>query len=132
MVDIPGTAVAAYMSEKRKLHYAFVYDEADRVLYVYDLAASATAQFYEATRSLRSLLTSQLENEKCAGWTATLTDYVQEVRRRAICIGYTFSVDEEQAFERMLAIGEGVDSGRIAREEGLVEIREPLGLRLYQ
>ena len=121
--------VTLYRSEKAKLHYAFVYDEADQVLYLYDLSASPPVQFEETTRSLRSLLTSQLENEKCVSWTATLTDYVQEVRRRAACIGYTFSIDEEQAFERMFAIGEKVDSGRISHEDGLVEIREPLGLR---
>jgi len=132
LVDIFVVPVAAYESEKAKLHYAFVYDEADQLLYLYDLSASPPAQFEETTRSLSSLLTSQLENEKCSSWTATLTDYVQEVRRRAACIGYTFSVDEEQAFERMLAIGAGVDSGRVPREDGLVEIREPLGLRLYQ
>jgi hypothetical protein len=57
---------------------------------------------------------------------------VQEVRRRATCLGYTLGVDEENAFERMFAIGEEVDSGRIPREEGQAEIREPLYLRPHQ
>jgi hypothetical protein len=114
------------------LHYAFVYDEADRILYLYDLAAPAPQQFDDATRPLDYLLTSQLENVKCENWAATLTDYVQEIRRRATCLGYTLGVDEEQAFERMFAIGEGVDSGRIPREEGLAEIREVLYARLTQ
>jgi hypothetical protein len=36
----------------------------------------------------------------------------------------TLSADEEQAFESMFAIGDGVDSGRIPREKGLYEIRK--------
>jgi hypothetical protein len=132
LADIPGTVVMAYLSEKTKLHYAFVYNEADQVLYLYDLAVSVPVQFEETTRSLRSLLTSQLENEKCASWTATLTDYAQETRQRAACIGHTFSVDEEQTFERMFAIGEGVDSGKIQREDGLAQIRQVLYARPTQ
>jgi hypothetical protein len=132
LADIPGTALAAYISEKRKLHYAFVYDEADQVIYLYDFADSLPVQFEEVTRHIRSLLTSQLENEKCASWTAILTAYVQETRQRAACIGYTLCVDEEQAFERLLTIGEGVDSGRIPREDGLAEIREVLYARPTQ
>jgi hypothetical protein len=123
LYDIPGTALTAYLSEKRKLHYAFVYDEEDRVLYVYDLAASASAQFNEATRFLDGLLYSQVEAGNCDTWTACITDYVQEVRRRAACLGYTLGNDEEEVFERMFAIGEGVDSGRIPREDGVAEIR---------
>jgi len=57
---------------------------------------------------------------------------VQEVRRRATRLGYTLGVDEENAFERMFAIGEEVDSGRIPQEEGQAEIREPLYLRPHQ
>jgi hypothetical protein len=132
LADIPGTVVMAYVSEKTKLHFAFVYDEAGQVLYLYDLADSQPVQFEEVTRHIRSLLTSQLENEKCASWTAILTAYVQETRQRAACIGYTLCVDEEQAFERLLTIGEGVDSGRIPREDGLAEIREVLYARPTQ
>ena len=57
-------------------------------------------------------------------WTVCITDYVQEVRRRAACIGYALGNDEEQVFERMFAVGEGVDSGRISCEDGLAEMRK--------
>lgn len=124
--DIIATPVMAYKSEKAKLHYAFVYDEADRVLYVYDLATAPSVQFEEATKLLDSSLRFQLEEGKCDKWTVCITDYVQEVRRRAACLGYTLSALQEQAFERMFTIGEGVDSGRIPREDGLAEIKEVL------
>ena len=128
LADIPGMALALYMSEK--LHYAFVYDEADRLLYVYDLTASPPVQFSEATRLLDSMLRFQLESGQCDNWTACITDFEQEVRRRAACLGYTLGADQEQAFERMFVIGEKVDSSRISREDGLAEIREPLYLRV--
>jgi len=130
LVDILVWPVTMYRSEKAKLHYAFVYDEADRVLYVYDLTASPPMQFSEATGALVWLLSLRLEDGKCDSWTACLTDYVQEARRRATCLGYTLGADEEQAFERMFAIGEEVDSGSISREDGLAEIKEVLDLRL--
>jgi hypothetical protein len=40
--------------------------------------------------------------------------------------------DQEEAFERMFAIGEEVDSGRIPREDGMTEIREVLYARSTQ
>jgi hypothetical protein len=126
LVDMFVWPFTLYKSEKAKLHYAFVYDEADQLLYVYDLAASPPVQYDEATRFLRGLLDSQLEAENCDTWTACVTDYVQEVRRRAGCLGYTLGNDEEQVFERMFAIGDGVDSGRIPREDGLAEMRKAL------
>ena len=132
LVDIFVVPVAAYESEKAKLHYAFVYDEAGEVLYLYDLAASPTVQFDEAMRPLVLLLPWQLKGGECESWTACLTDYAQEARRRATCLGYTLCADEEQAFERMFAVGEGVDSGRISREDGLDEIREVLYARPTQ
>lgn len=132
LIDIFVWPVTLHKSEKAKLHYAFVYDEQDRVLYGYDLAASGPVQFSEATRPLGFSVGLQLEYGKCESWTACLSDYVQEARRRATFIGYTIGADEEETFERMLAIAEGVDSGRISREEGLAEIREPLYLRLHQ
>jgi hypothetical protein len=125
-VDIPSVPVVAYKSEKAKLHYAFVYDEEDRVLYLCDLAAPTSKQFEEATRFLDGLFYSQLEAQNCDTWTECVTDYVQEVRRRAACLGYTLRADQEKAFERMFTIGEGVDSGRIPREDGLAEIKEAL------
>jgi len=132
LVDIIFVPVMAYRSEKAKLHYAFVYDEAGEVLYLYDLAASPTVQFDEAMRPLVLLLPWQLKGGECESWTACLTDYAQEARRRATCLGYTLCADEEQAFERMFAVGEGVDSGRISREDGLDEIREVLYARPTQ
>jgi hypothetical protein len=132
LADIPGTVVMAYVSEKTKLHYAFVYDEGDQVLYLYDLADSLPVQFEEVTRHIRSLLSSQLEDGKSESWTACLTAYVQETRQRAACMGYTLGADEEHAFDRMFAIAEEVDSGRIPREEGLAEIREVLYARPTQ
>jgi len=131
-VDIFVWPFTLYKSEKAKLHCAFVYDEADRILYLYDLAAPAPQQFDHATRPLDYMLSSQLEDGKCDSWTTCLTDYAQEVRRRATCLGYTLGADEEQTFERMFAIGEGVDSRRIPPEEGLAKIREVLYARPTQ
>jgi len=99
---------------------------------VYDLEAPAPAQFSEAIGRLGYLLSLQLENGKCESWTACLKEYVQEARRRASCLGYTLGADEEQAFKRMFAIGDGVDSGKISHEDGLSEIRRVLFLSLSQ
>jgi hypothetical protein len=127
--DMSGALDAAYRSEKAKLHYAFVYDEADRLLYVYDLGVSDPGQqFLEATRDLESLLNFQLREGECDNWTVCITEYVQEARRRAACIGYAPGADCEQNFERLFAIGDGVDSEKIPREIGLTLIGEMLCL----
>jgi hypothetical protein len=119
LFEIFAFPISVYQSEQVKLHYAFVYDEADRVICRYNLRASALEQFDEVMKPLGIELYYQLELSKCDTWTACINDYVKEARRRATCLGFTLGAEEEQAFERMLAVGGGVDAGRIQREAAL-------------
>jgi hypothetical protein len=131
LVDVFVVPVIAYQSERAKLHYAFVYDETSRVLYRYDLTDPAPKQFDEVTRPLGDALRRQLTDGECDTWTPCLTDYVQEVRQRATCMEYTITLEDEQALERMLTIGEGVDVDRISREAALPGLLEETG-RLHR
>ena len=123
LVDIFFLPVIAYRSERAKLHYAFIYDNEDRVVYRYDLEVPALARFADVTRPLSEALYAQLADGKCNTWTACLTDYAQEARKRAACVGYTLGAEDEQQFERIFAIGEAMDTSRVSPEAALPNLQ---------
>jgi len=127
LVEILLFPVAAQRSEEAKLHYAFVYNEAGRVLYRYDRNLSQPAQFMVALKSLRWELYRKLKAEKCDTWSRCITDYMKETREWANCLGYLLSAEEETEYEDLLTIGEWVDSGQVTCENGIIDIEEIMG-----
>jgi hypothetical protein len=121
-----------FQSEKQKIHFAFVYDEAGRLLYVYDLKVSPPDQFNMAMWQLAEELYKQLKLKECGTWSVCINDYVKEARQRANCIGYPLGAKEEREFEDLLTIGEWVDSGQVLYEEGLNNIRETTTHQRFQ
>jgi hypothetical protein len=119
LADIFYLPVVLVRSEQAKLHYAFVYDETDHVLYRFNLAAPAQARFTDAMTPLRQALYAQLKEGKCDAWTACLTEYAREARQRAACVGYTLGAEDQQRLEHIVALGEAADARRISFEEGL-------------
>jgi hypothetical protein len=124
LIDIFVFPVVAYQSEQAKLHYAFVYDEGGRVLYLYNLKVLPHDQFEKAVNPLAKELCTQLAEGKCATWSICVAKYVKEARQRADCIGYALDAEEEREFEDLLTIGEWVDSGQVLSGEGLADIKE--------
>jgi hypothetical protein len=122
LVEIFALPVNLYRSERAKLHYAFVYDKEDRVLYSYDLKTSPQRRFDDVMVPFSRAMYAQLTGGECNAWTRCLAEYAQEVRQRAACVGYALAPEEEQKLERMVAIGEAVDAGRIPHQEGMANI----------
>jgi hypothetical protein len=120
-----------YQTEKGKVRFAFVYDEAGRLLYVYDLQVPPIEQFNMATHGLAEETYRQLKTGKCATWSEGITNYVEETRQRANCLGYALNDEEEQEIENLFSIGEQVDLGQIPREEGLAAIRRTSHRRFF-
>ena len=131
LLEIVLFPVAAQRSEEAKFHYAFVYDEAGRVLYRYDLKDPLIKQFNHSIRPLDDELVKQLKGKKCDPWSTCIADYIREARQRANCIEYSLSAEEEQGFEDLLTISGWVDSGQVLREEGLTDIKEILQYRYW-
>jgi hypothetical protein len=108
LLEIVLFPVAAHQSEEAKLHYAFVYDEAGRVLYRYNLKVPPPDQFNMAVKPSALELYRQLKAEKCDTWSSCINDYVKEARQRANCIGYPLGAEEEREFGICLASVSGL------------------------
>jgi hypothetical protein len=126
LVQIIGTPVALYQSEKAKLHVAYVYGADDHVQCQYRVDASPASRFDAATLPLAASLWMQLEAGSCPSWSACLGSYVEQVRERAVCVGYRATPAEEASLVRLLAIGKDADAGQITQDEALAETRECL------
>jgi hypothetical protein len=116
---------------KSRLPYAFVFDETGQFLYRYDLKIPVSDQYNALSKQLADELYGKLKEGKCTNWTSCITEYKEEARERASCIGYTLDTEVESEFEDILIIGGWVDSGQIPAEEGLDEIREVTTCRRY-
>jgi hypothetical protein len=127
LVQIIGTPVALYQSEKAKLHVAYVYGADDRVLCQYRVDAPPASRFDAATLPLAASLWMQLEVDGCPSWGACLGAFVAQARERAACVGYAVTPAEKASHKRLLAIAEDVDAGRITKDEALAGTRECLG-----
>jgi hypothetical protein len=127
LVQIIGTPVALYQSEKAKLHVAFVYGEDDHVLCQYRVDAPPASRFDAATLPLAASLWMQLEADGCSSWSTCVGAFVAQVRERAACVGYTVTPAEEASHERLLAIAKDVDAGQITKDEALAGTQECLG-----
>jgi hypothetical protein len=121
--------ITLYESEKQKIHYAFVYDDKGRLLYLYDLKLPPFKQFHYVMNPLGQELYKQLEEGNCVTWTACVTMYEKEARDRANCIGYTFDDEDEREFEDLRTICEWVDLGQVSCEEGLNDFKETITCR---
>ncbi len=132
LVDIFVLPVTLIRSERAKLHYAFVYDKTDQVLYRFDVAAPALKRFRDVIAPLSEALYGQLKEVKCNNWTACLTEYAREARQRAACVEYTLNREDEERLENIVSLGEAVDAHRVSSEEGietfslLTGIKQPL------
>ncbi len=127
LVQIIGTPVALYQSEKAKLHVAYVYGADDRVVCQYRVDAPPPSRFDAATLPLAAALWMQLEADGCPSWGACLDAFVAQARERAACVGYTVTPAEKASHERLLAIAKDADTGHITKEEALAEAQECLG-----
>lgn len=129
LADVLAIPFQLYRSEQAKLHYAFVYGDDDRVLYRYDVTASPPGRFREAVGPLVYSVARQLEEGGCPGWGMCLSAYAEEARRRAACVGYALTPEDEGTFQRVHAIAADVDAGRIPKDDALAEIEACVGLR---
>jgi hypothetical protein len=119
LFDVFVLPVTLVRSERAKLHYAFVYDKTDRVLYRFDLKAPSAKRFSDVTAPLSETLYGQLKDSKCDSWTTCFTEYTGEIRRRAACVEYTLSTEDETRLTDILALGEAVDAQRVSFKEGM-------------
>ncbi len=127
LVEIIAAPVALYHSENAKLLVAFVYGADDRVLCRYRAEAPPASRFEEATLPLAASLWVQLEAGACPNWGTCLTSFVEQVRGRAACVGYTPNSAEGAEFKSLLAIAEDEDTSRLTKSEALAEIQRCLG-----
>lgn len=120
LFDLIGfTLEATIMPESYEL--ALVYGPDDHLLYFYVVNDLPEARFETARFPLSSLWT-QLENDECPSWSACLTSYIDELRKRAAFVGYTLLPEEEREFQRLLEIARDVDEGRITKGEGRIGV----------
>ena len=127
LVEVIATPVALYHSENAKLLMAFEYGADDRVLCRYRPEAPPASRFEESTLPLAASLWVQLEAGGCPNWGRCLTSFVEQVRRRAACVGYTPNSAEGAKFKSLLAIAEDEDASRLTKSEALAEIQRCLG-----
>lgn len=126
LVEVIGTPVALYQSEKARLHVAFVFGADDHVLCHYREDAPPATRFDEATLPLAASLWMQLEGDACPSWRACLGAFVEQVRQRAACVGYPVTPTAEASLGRLFALAKDVDAGRIPKEEALAETQDCL------
>lgn len=127
LVQIIGTPVALYQSEKAKLNVTFVYGADDHVLCQYRVDAPLASRFDTATLPLAASLWMQLEADGCPSWSTCIGAFVAQIRKRAACVGYSVTPAEEASHERLLAIARDADAGHLTKDEALAETRECLG-----
>ncbi len=117
-----ATGKALYDSEQQKAHLAFVFGRDDALLYDYELTARPEVRFEEARHPLAEPLWQQIERGGCPRWSACLTSYVEELRRRAATVAYPLPPEEEENFHRLLEVAGGVDEGSLTKGEALMGI----------
>ena len=125
-VDTILFPLAAYQSERAKLHYAFVYGADDRVLYRYDVTAAPLTRFWQTFPSLTSFWfgdspTGQVEKGGRATWEACVSAFAAEVRQRAACVDYPLTPQDEETLRLMQALAAEVDAGHLAPDDTLAE-----------
>jgi hypothetical protein len=121
--EVVATGKAIYDRANAEMYdHAFVYGPDERLLYSYDTSTPPAQRFYAVRRPLAELRWKQLENGECPIWSACITSYVGELRRRAAIVGYTLPPEEEENFQRLLEIAKDVDEGRNTKGEGLIGI----------
>ncbi len=126
LVEALATPVALYHSEKAKLPVAFVYGADDRIMCHYRVEAPPGSRFEDTTLPLAASLWVQLEGGACPNWSTCVTSFVEQVRMRAACVGYTLSLAEEENLTRLLTIAKHADESRITKVETLAEIQKCL------
>jgi hypothetical protein len=121
-VEIYATGKALYDSGTKRFQVGCVYGPDDRILISYDASTTPAARFALARGPVGELGWKEIENDECPSWSACLTFYVDELRRRASWVNYALHPKEEENFARLLAIARDRDEGRITQGEALIAI----------
>lgn len=123
--------VAVAASYRAKLHYTFVYDADDRVLWRYDRAVSPVERFDVAVDQLPDALSRRLTDGGCPSWEACLTSYAEEVRRRAACVEFSLYPEQEAMLHDLIMVAAYVDAGRLSKDIALARIERCASVKSY-
>ena len=120
MLESINVPINLVRSEMRKLEVAFVYGPDDRVLYFYELKFEPGVRYYgQALRTLTDPLSSETELAKCPSAKECMERYIEEARRRAVEVGHTLILYDEEAFHKGLEIAGNLDERKITKEEAM-------------
>ena len=109
----------AMESEKNRIHVAFVYGRTDRALYYYKLNADSSSRFNQAIRPMPHALYDEEKFNTCPSVVFCVTEFVEELRIRAIEVGHTIGPEADQTFLRELEAAQKIDDHEITREDAI-------------
>ena len=116
-----GEGVVKFLAGENHPDMVFVYDKDDRVLYSYNKKAEPSSRYHQARSTLTHPLSSEAELAKCPSAKECIHRYAEELKRRAVEVGYTLTNkdEDEETFRRDLGVARNIDDGKITKEEAV-------------
>ena len=109
-------------SQVNKVDVAFVYGPDDRAIYYYATNIDPATQFFRAIINLAHPIQDTDAFEKCERLSACMTNYIAELRLRALETNYELDAESESRLQGQVEISQELENRKITREYAIEQL----------